>query len=117
MARTKKVATPEVVVTPEIKSTDVKKFDAIREPVITEKTMALIQNHNKVTIRVNPTSNRSEIKLAFEAIYKVKVEDVHILNVRPRATRRGGRYPGQVPGYKKAIVTLKEGEALDLFKE
>ncbi|HOJ44741.1 MAG TPA: 50S ribosomal protein L23 [Bacilli bacterium] len=116
MARTKKVATPEVVA-PVVTNTDVKKFAAIRQPVITEKTMGLIQNQNKVTIKVNPDSNRTEIKAAFEAIYKVKVANVHILNVLPRSTRRGGRYPGKVPGYKKAIVTLKEGEALDLFKE
>ena len=115
MARPKKTVTPEPAKV--VTSTDVKIFSAVREPVITEKTMALIQNQNKVTIKVNPASNRTEIKEAFEAIYKVKVASVHILNVLPRETRRGGRYPGKVPGYKKAIVTLKEGEALDLFKE
>jgi large subunit ribosomal protein L23 len=112
----KKISTPEVVA-PVVTSTDVKRFSALREPLITEKTMALIQNHNQVTVKVDPNSNRTEIKLAFEAIYKVKVADVRIVNVRPHATRRGGKYQGRVPGFKKAIVTLKEGEALDLFKE
>jgi large subunit ribosomal protein L23 len=116
MARAKKTATPEPV-TPTVTSTDTQIFNAIGQPVITEKTMALIQNHNQVTVKVNPTSNRTEIKRAFEAIYKVKVAKVHISNVLPHSTRRGGRYQGRVPGYKKAIVTLKEGQALDLFKE
>lgn len=116
MARAKKTVTPEIIA-PVATSTDVKKFDAIREPIITEKSMALIQNHNKVTVKVASTSNRTEIKLAFEAIYKVKVANVRIVNVRSHSTRRGGKYQGQVPGFKKAIVTLKDGEALDLFKE
>ncbi len=116
MAHTKKTATPAPAA-PVVTSTDVKKFEAIGQPVITEKTMALIQNHNQVTVKVNSASNKTEIKLAFEAIYKVKVANVRIVNVRPHSTRRGGRYQGQVPGFKKAIVTLQEGEALDLFKE
>jgi len=116
MARAKKTTAPEAVVTAPT-PTDVTIFKAVGQPVITEKTMALIQNLNKVTIQVNASSNRTSIKKAFEAIYKVKVANVHIVNVRPHSTRHGGRYQGQVPGYKKAIVTLKEGEALDLFKE
>ena len=116
MARTKKAAIAAPVVAAPT-STDVTVFEILGQPVITEKTMALIQNHNQVTVKVNGASNRTAVKLAFEAIYKVKVANVRIVNVRPHSTRRGGRYQGQVPGFKKAIVTLKEGEALDLFKE
>jgi large subunit ribosomal protein L23 len=112
----KTVEAPKVEVKA-VKNVSMKTFETILRPVITEKTMAQIQNLNKVTVEVNPKSNRTEIKLAFEALYKVKVENVHIVNVLAHETRRGGKYKGSVPGFKKAIVTLSEGQALDLFKE
>lgn len=92
-------------------------FDTILRPVITEKTMALMQEQNKATFRVAPGANRAQVKLAFERVFGVKATDVRILNVLPKNTRRGGRYEGKISGYKKAIVTVAEGEALDLFKE
>ncbi len=94
----------------------VKSFDTIIRPVITEKTMMLMQNFNKVTVEVDAKANRAEIRLAFESVFQVKVKDVAIVNVRSKA-KRAGRYEGTVPAYKKAIVTLEEGQALDLFKE
>lgn len=94
-----------------------KDFSVIVKPVITEKSMAKMQNENKVTVRVAPTSNKTEVKLAFERIFQVKVEDVRIVNVHPKATTRGTRYHGSIQGYKKAIVTVASGEAIDLFKE
>ncbi|HML99783.1 MAG TPA: 50S ribosomal protein L23 [Bacilli bacterium] len=110
----KKVEVAEVVKT---SKATIKQFDTIVRPVITEKTMALMQAQNKVTIEVPASSNRTEIKLAFEAVFGVKVESVNIANVRANKTRRGGRYEGRIPGYKKAIVQVAEGEAIDLFKE
>jgi len=100
-----------------LKKSSIKDFDTIIRPIITEKTMSLIQEQNKVTVEVDPKANRAAIKLAFEAVFGVKVSNVHIANVRAKSTRRGGRYEGSVPGFKKAIVTLAEGQALDLFKE
>ena len=94
-----------------------KDFSVIVKPVITEKSMAKMQNENKVTVRVAPTSNRTEVKLAFERIFQVKVVDVRIVNVHAKATTRGTRYHGSIQGYKKAIVTIAEGEAIDLFRE
>ena len=92
-------------------------FAVILKPVITEKSMAKMQNENKVTVRVAPTSNRTEVKLAFERIFQVKVVDVRIVNVHAKATTRGTRYHGYIQGYKKAIVTIASGEAIDLFRE
>ena len=92
-------------------------FAVILKPVITEKSMAKMQNENKVTVRVAPTSNKTEVKLAFERIFQVKVVDVRVLNVKAKATTRGTRYHGYIQGYKKAIVTIAEGEAIDLFRE
>ncbi len=136
MARAKKVAeevtTPEVVdaksakkakanvtetvATAKVSPATIKAFDVIRRPLITEKSMAKLEKQNKVTVEVLPTANKTEVKLAFEAVYKVKVQAVNIVNVRAKFTRRG-RYPGTISGFKKAVVTLVSGQALDLFKE
>lgn len=92
-------------------------YDVIIEPVITEKTMSLMQEQNKVTVRVPSKANRADIKKAFQAVFGVKVLNVNIVNVPSKETTRGGRYKGTISGFKKAIVTIAEGEALDLFKE
>lgn len=92
-------------------------YAVILKPVVTEKSMSLMQNDNKVTLRVAPDANKTEIKLAFERIFKVEVTSVKVSNVRAKATTRGTRYHGFIQGYKKAVVTIAEGEAIDLFKE
>ena len=84
---------------------------------ITEKSMLLMQNQNKVTLEVKKDANKIEIKKAFENIFGVKVTTVAISNVPAKETTRGGRYKGTISGYKKAIVTVKDGEAIDLFKD
>ena len=94
-----------------------KDFQVIVKPLITEKTMALMQNENKVTVKVLASANKTEIKLAFERIFQVKVTDVKVLNQRAKSTTRGTRYSGHISGYKKAVVTVADGEAIDLFKE
>ena len=94
-----------------------KDFQVIVKPLITEKTMALMQNENKVTVKVLASANKTEIKLAFERIFQVKVTDVKVLNQRAKSTTRGTRYAGTISGFKKAVVTVAEGEAIDLFKE
>lgn len=91
-------------------------FDVIIAPIVTEKTMKLLQEENKITLKVKKGANKIEIKNAFEAIFNVHVEKINVINVRPQV-KRVGRYTGKVSGYKKAIVKLAAGEALDLFKE
>jgi large subunit ribosomal protein L23 len=119
---TKKVTRKEKVETKSVANSEVKgqatvkSFAVIIRPLITEKSMSRIEKLNKITVEVDPKANRTEVKLAFEATYKVKVKRVNIVNVRPKFTRRG-RYPGTISGFKKAIVTLVSGQALDLFKE
>ena len=95
----------------------VQDFDVIIEPVITEKTMSLMQEQNKVTVRVQGKANRADVKKAFEKVFGVKVTQVNIVNVPAKETTRGGRYKGSISGFKKAVVTVKEGQAIDLFKE
>ena len=92
-------------------------FDVIIKPVITEKSMAGMQEANKVIVRVAKDANKTEVKLAFQRIFQVKVVNVRILNVKAKATTRGTRYQGRIQGYKKAIVTIAQGEAIDLFRE
>lgn len=92
-------------------------YEVIAHPVVTEKSMALMQNNNKVTVRVSDKANKIEIKNAFERIFQVKATDVKISNVPSKTTTRGGRYKGVISGYKKAIVSVADGAAIDLFKE
>lgn len=94
-----------------------KDYEVIIAPVITEKTMTLMQEQNKVTLKVRDDTNKTEVKLAFQRIYQVGVKDVSIANVISKTKSRGTRYTGHVSGYKKAIVTVASGEAIDLFKE
>ena len=92
-------------------------FVVIAKPRITEKSMNMMQNQNKVTVQVAEDANKTEVKLAFERIFQVKVTKVAIDNVNAKKTTRGTRYKGMLSGYKKAIVTIADGEAIDLFKE
>lgn len=115
--KAKKAAVKEAPKAEKAKKGNIRYFDSIIRPIITEKTMALIQEQNKVTVEVAENCDRDAVKLAFESVFGVKVAHVNIINVRAKDTRRGGRYQGKVPGFKKAIVTLAEGQALDLFKE
>ena len=92
-------------------------FEVIVAPHITEKTMALMQKQNKVTVKVLASANKIEIKEAFQRVFQVKVTDVKTVNQIAKKTTRGGRYAGTISGFKKAIVTLAEGSAIDLFKE
>ena len=101
----------------EVGKASVHDYEVIIEPVITEKTMSLMQEQNKVTVKVAPKANRAEVKKAFEHVFGVKVLNVNIVNVPSKETTRGGRYKGTISGFKKAVVTIAEGEALDLFKE
>lgn len=92
-------------------------YEVILKPVITEKSMYLMQTQNKVTLEVKENANKIEIRKAFENIFGVKVDSVTITNVPSKTTTRGGRYKGTISGYKKAVVTVKEGQAIDLFKD
>ena len=79
--------------------------------------MSQTQNENKATFKVLATSNKLEIKNAIQRIYGVKVVDIKTVNVIAKATTRGSKYHGMISGYKKAIVRIENGQAIDLFKE
>lgn len=91
------------------------RHDLILRPLLTEKSTALREELNKFCFEVRSNANRKEVKRAVEETLNVKVAKVHILNVLGK-TKRLNRYVGKRSDWKKAIVTLKEGEKLDLFE-
>lgn len=92
---------------------DTKYLEIIKAPVITEKSANQAQNEGKYVFKVDSKANKTEIKLAIEKIFNVKVKNVSTVNVKPKK-RRVGRYAGLTNRTKKAIVTLAEGQTIDL---
>lgn len=90
-------------------------YDILIRPLLTEKITALRESANKVGFVVRSDANRVEVKRAVESALKVKVERVNIINVLGK-TKRLGRFAGRRSSWKKAIVTLKEGEKLELYE-
>ena len=89
--------------------------DIILRPILTEKLTELRETQRKIGLLVRPSANKIEIKKAVEQALKVKVEKVNVLNGLGK-TRRLGRLSGKKPDWKKAIVTMKAGEKLDIFE-
>jgi large subunit ribosomal protein L23 len=87
-------------------------YDVILAPVITEKA-TLLSEQNKVVFRVAEDSTKDEIAAAVEELFKVKVTKVNTLNVKGKTKRFRGR-PGRRSDVKKAIVTLAEGQSIDI---
>ncbi|MBN8997608.1 MAG: 50S ribosomal protein L23 [Rhizobiales bacterium] len=87
-------------------------YDVIRSPVITEKSTAASE-HNKVIFKVAPSATKSDIKAAVEALFKVKVTAVNTL-VRKGKNRRFRGIAGRTGDTKRAIVTLAEGQSIDV---
>jgi len=83
----------------------------IKGPIITEKTHALKEAGNKVTFRVAIKANKIEIRKAVEELFKVKVLGVNTVKLRGKKKRQG-RTQGVRPDWKKAIVTLAQGEKI-----
>lgn len=89
--------------------------DLIRRPLITEKATLLLEN-NQYTFEVAPKANKPEIKAAIEELFDVKVVGISTANL-PRKKRRVGRFEGFRPHYKRAVVTLAEGDSIPLFPD
>lgn len=87
----------------------------IKQPLITEKGTEL-GHLGQYLFRVDGRTNKPEVKKAIESIYKVKVANVRIINIKSKR-RRLGRTMGKKPGYKKAIVTLAKGQKLDIMPQ
>lgn len=90
-------------------------YAIIRRPIITEKSTSLKDEHNQVVFEVHLDANKSEIKKAVEKLFKVSVLNVHTQN-RQGKRKRLGKTVGRRKNWKKAIVTLKEGQRVDFFE-
>lgn len=88
--------------------------DIIIRPVVTEKSSRLMQM-NKYTFEVHPMANKIEIREAVEVVFKVKVKSVHTIKVHPKPKRMGA-FTGKTRAWKKAIITLAEGERIQFFE-
>lgn len=86
-------------------------YDIILGPVITEKA-TLLSEYNQVAFRVAMTATKPQIRKAIEELFKVKVTGVNTLRVKGKTKRFRGRM-GRRSDYKKAIVTLAEGQSID----
>tara|TARA_B100001029_G_C14726481_1_gene267970 strand:+ start:244 stop:540 length:297 start_codon:yes stop_codon:yes gene_type:complete len=93
-----------------IKKSDI--YDKIISPIVTEKSTNLSE-HNKIVFKVNKNFNKNLIKKNIEKIFKVEVTKVNIVNKKSKIKTTRGRKI-KVPGFKKAIVTLKKGQNIDL---
>ncbi len=83
-------------------------------PVVSEKSYSLIGDR-KYTFRVHKDAHKTQIRQAVEQLFDVRVESVNIVQVRPKPKRRGWTQ-GHKPGWKKAIVQLKEGHSIPIFE-
>ena len=92
--------------------TDLRHYDVIVAPVITEKA-TMVSDHNQVVFKVAPKATKPEIKAAVEALFSVKVTAVNTI-VRKGKTKRFRGTVGRQSDVKKAIVTLAEGQSIDV---
>lgn len=90
-------------------------FDVLLKPWITEAATNLAQ-FNKYVFLVSQRSDKKKIAQAVESLYKVTVEAVNVVKM-PKKKRIYGKTSGWKAGFKKALVTLKKGDQIDLFKE
>lgn len=90
-------------------------YSVIKKPHVTEKTSLGSDVTNTVAIVVDRDANKIEIKQAVENLFKVKVADVRTVNVAGK-TKRFGRNIGKRSNWKKAYVSLQEGQSIDFFE-
>ena len=87
-------------------------IDSIRNPIITEKA-TILSEQNKTVFKVHENANKKTIKKNIEKLFKVSVVKVNIINQKTKIKLKQGRKSYKT-GYKKAIVTLKKGQSIDL---
>jgi large subunit ribosomal protein L23 len=89
-------------------------YDVILAPVVSEKSYDLIEKNNTYTFEVDPRSNKEQIREAVETVFGVKVLRVNTMNRKGKRKRTGYKI-GRRRDVKRAIVTLAEGDSIDLF--
>ena len=87
-------------------------LDSVRQPIITEKA-TILSEQNKTVFKVHSGANKNSIKKNIEKLFKVSVVKVNIINTKTKKKIKQGKISIK-PGYKKAIITLKKGQSIDL---
>ncbi len=90
-------------------------YDVIHRPVVTEKSSIAREEANIATFRVDPNATKLEIRKAVEELFDVKVMSVRTMQ-QPGKKKRIGKSVGRKPAWKKAIVELSEGQAIEYFE-
>lgn len=90
-------------------------YDVIKRPIVTEKTTLIKEKNNTIVLEVAKDATKKDIKDAVEKLFKVKVVDVKT-SILPGKWKRMGRSFGKTSSWKKAYVTLKEGEKMDFIE-
>ncbi len=89
--------------------------DVLIRPLLTEKITGIRELKNCVAFAVDRRATRIDVRRAVERVFSVKVSSVNVLNVRGKKKRQG-RYVGKRADWRKALVTLKEGEKIELYE-
>ena len=87
-------------------------FQVIKRPLLTEKSTRKKEEFNEVTFEVDRRANRSEVKMAVQTLFKVKVQRVNLMQMEGKK-KRVGKKLGRTANWKKALVRLAPGEAIE----
>lgn len=90
-------------------------YEVIKRPLLTEKAVLMKENFNRYSFEVDLHATKPSISEAIESHFKVNVEEIRTLVLRGKF-RKIGRYTGRRSNWKKAIVTLKEGQKIEVFE-
>lgn len=90
-------------------------YEVIKKPCLTEKAMGLQESVNQIVIKVDPRANKIEIKHAVEEFLNIKVDKVRTANMHGKRKRVGKSF-GRTSDWKKAIITLSEGQKVDFLE-
>jgi len=86
----------------------------LKSPVVTEESTLAMETRNQYVFRVHPRAPKNQIRDAVEQLFNVHVESVNTMNYQGKIRTRG-RFVGRRPSWKKAIVTLRKGDSIDLM--
>ena len=90
-------------------------FEVLRRPLVTEKSTILQDRDGKYAFEVDFRANKSQVRLAVEKSFNVKVKDVNIITMKGKNKRYGTRFTRR-PSWKKAVITLGSGDRIQLFE-
>ena len=89
--------------------------EVLLAPVVSEKSYAQIEGSNTYSFRIHPDAHKTQVRQAVEQLFSVRVEAVNISQV-PSKPKRRGMTKGRKPGWKKAVVQLREGDSIPIFQ-